>query len=308
MAGRDVTASSPRAVVIVPFRDAARHLPGLLDALSRLDGVTTGDWELVAVDNGSTDGGGGLVRAAIDRGAVAGRVLHRGDVASSYAARNHGVMASSAPVLAFTDADCRPRPSWLSAILDHLEGPDGAGDVVAGAVDVEVADATNVWELFDEAVHLDNEAMATAGRVATANMAVRREVLEVVGPFAEVTSGADHEWSRRARDAGFRVAFVPTARVGHPTRRTRREVVAKVVRTSRGQGELAAAEPGRRLILTASALARPLLLSRHVRVARTPVARGGWGLRTRLFGVSLAMRIRQVPAFVAGWRAAPPRG
>lgn len=302
-AGAATAERHPRVTVVVPFRDAAGLVPGLVAALAAQREVATTDVEVVAVDNGSADDGAAVMAAALSSAGLDGRVLHRDDIASSYAARNTGVEAARGAVLAFTDADCRPAPTWLAAILAHLEAPGHARDVVAGAVDLQVVDPGNVWELYDHAVHLDNEVMAGSGRVATANMAVRRAVFIEVGPFAELSSGADHLWSRRARDHGCRVVFIDGVRVSHPTRRSRAALVAKMVRTSRGQGEAAARDPSLRVGNSLRALARPLLVGRHLRVARTPVAVGGPGLRVRLFGAAVGLRIRQIPAFVAGWRA-----
>ncbi len=296
---------APVVSVVVPFRDAAGTLPALVDALRAQEpppDTGGGAVEFLFVDNGSHDAGPGLVADALAAG-LPGRLLSRDDVASSYAARNAGVAQARGDVLAFTDADCRPTPSWLAAIVAFYDG-DHADTVVAGAVDLVLVDDTSVWELFDHAVHLDNESMAVSHRVATADMAVRREVFDRVGPFRELTSGADHEWSRRASAAGVPIRFVPSVRVHHPTRATRRALLDKAVRISRGQGELAVADPSRRWSLAARAVARPLLLGRHLDVARTPAARGGLALRARLFGVSVVFRLRQVPAFVAGWRAA----
>lgn len=294
---------APTVSVVVPFRDAERHLPVLLQALVGQEGVDPTTVECLFVDNDSTDAGPELVRDAVGHDRPAGRLLARTGIASSYAARNTGVAAATGDVLAFTDADCRPHPTWLAAIVDHFRDPDHGRDVVAGAVDLELDDPTSVWELFDHAVHLDNEAMATHARVATANMAVRRDLFARVGPFEEVSSGADHQWSQRASDLGARIRFVDTVRVAHPTRRSRAALLAKAERTSRGQGEMAARDPGHRWTTVLRALGRPLLVHRHVAVARTPAARGGLGLRARLFVFSVAFRTHQVPAFFAGWRA-----
>lgn len=304
----DVARSHPLVSVVVPFRDAAAHLPALVAALARQEGLARDAWEVVLVDDGSTDEGPALLPAALGDLDVATRVLARSGAGSSYAARNVGIAAADGAILAFTDADCRPAPTWLAAIVDHLGAATATQDVVAGAVDLDLLDPTNPWELFDHAVHLDNAGSAAAGRVATANMAVHREAFDAVGPFAEVSSGGDWEWSRRARAAGWSVVYDPSVRVSHPTRTTRDAVLAKVLRTSRGQGEVAARDRAARPGAVLRAVGRPLLVHRHLQVATTPAAAGGIGLRARLFALSLGLRLRQVPAFVAGWREARSGG
>lgn len=300
MTGPDGVAAPPTVSVVVPFRDAAAHLPGLLDALEQQD-LPDERFEVLLVDDGSTDDGPHLVAQALGDGRVPGRMVSSQPPPSSYAARNAGVAAATGDVLAFTDADCRPAPDWLSALLARL-APAEADQVVAGAVEMTVDDRRNPWELFDAAVHLDNAAAATTGRVATANMAVRRAVFTSVGPFPEVTSGGDHLWSRRAREQGHAVVFAPEVVVAHPTRSTRAALEAKLDRTSRGQGEAAARDPALRTPTMLRALGRPLLVQRHLRVARSPDVDGGIGLRARLFLVSVWLRSRQVPAYFAGLR------
>ncbi|MBI3564315.1 MAG: glycosyltransferase, partial [Elusimicrobia bacterium] len=87
--------SAPSVSVIVPARDAGRHLrPAVLSALSA--GVP--DAEVVVVDDGSADGSvAGLAGLPV-------RVVSSGGRGEA-AARNAGVAAARAPALTFLDAD-----------------------------------------------------------------------------------------------------------------------------------------------------------------------------------------------------------
>ena len=215
--------------VIVPARNAEHTLPGCLAALDAQ--VDAPPFEVIVVDNGSTDGTGALVRPP-HRLVVEPR---RG----SYAARNAGIAVANGDVLAFTDADCIPDPRWLAAAAVALE----RAPLVGGRVEVLLPEHPNLWEVYDAAAYLDQEGFVEReGFAATANLFVRREVVGTVGPFhpALVSSG-DWELCRRAGRAGFRVVYAPDALVHHHPRRT----LVETWRLNRRLGEGWRDVPGR---------------------------------------------------------------
>lgn len=114
----------PAAVaVVIPARDAAATLPATLAALAA---PTLPAAEVVVVDDGSTDATAALAAAhpAVTRVvATVGR--------GPGPARNAGVAATTAPLLAFTDADCAPDPGWLAAGVAAL----ARAPLVQGRVD-----------------------------------------------------------------------------------------------------------------------------------------------------------------------------
>jgi glycosyltransferase involved in cell wall biosynthesis len=116
--------SKPLISVVVPFRDRRAMVRELLDALAA---QTATDFEVVMVDDGSTDGASDEVRSDIEVGRPVRLVANPGR--GAYAARRAGAAASAAPHLAFTDSDCVPQPGWLAAGLAALEG---GADLVNG--------------------------------------------------------------------------------------------------------------------------------------------------------------------------------
>ncbi|MGE4178041.1 MAG: glycosyltransferase family 2 protein [Thermoleophilia bacterium] len=179
--------------------------PGVARALRSLHGqLPPGALEAVVVDDGSTDdtaavaaeGGAVVVRHPVNRGLAA--------------ARNSGVAAATAPVVAFIDDDCEARPGWARGILAGYDAPDVAG--VGGPVHVGGGDgfvlgylrrhnplqqlemelargdapALRLWlylrRQWTEPVRPDRrEVFALVG----ASMSFRREVLEETGGFDE---------------------------------------------------------------------------------------------------------------------------
>lgn len=110
--------------VIIPVRDRRDLLAETLDAL---DAQTFSNFEVIVIDDGSTDGTREMAAAR----SVAGRPVRVLDNPGTgpYAARQHAADSTSAELLAFTDSDCVPTPRWLEALV---AAADAGADVVAG--------------------------------------------------------------------------------------------------------------------------------------------------------------------------------
>jgi GT2 family glycosyltransferase len=222
----------PRISVIVPVRNGGAWLHELVAALDAQT-LPREDFEVIVADDGSTDG----APAALQVEGEWLRVLHL-PPRTSYAARNDGVAAARAAVLAFCDADCRPEPAWLERGLEAVED----ADLVAGRVRFLGSDRATVWTLLDVDMHLNQEQAVRRGAAATANLFVHRATFDAVGGFdGSLASNGDYDFVRRALAAGARLTYAPGAVVWHPTRNTMRSFLGKIWRTNHA----AAARAGR---------------------------------------------------------------
>ena len=79
--------------------------------------------EVIVVDDGSAD-------ATSETGRAHGAVVIRHRVNRGLAAaRNSGLSAATAPVVAFLDDDCEPEPSWAQQLLSGYGKESSASEV-----------------------------------------------------------------------------------------------------------------------------------------------------------------------------------
>jgi glycosyltransferase involved in cell wall biosynthesis len=181
-------AMKPLVSVIVPVLDRRELLGRCLDALAE---QTVTDHEIVVVDDGSTDGSADAARAHPHAARI---VVVPGDGRGAVAARRIGVAAASGAVLAFTDSDCEPRPTWLAAALAALDAAPSVG-VVQGVT-------------IPERPLRPGERSMSVGRdtrlYETCNVVYRRAAFEAVGGFdPELGRRLGFRRSERLRRLGF---------------------------------------------------------------------------------------------------------
>ncbi|HMF93292.1 MAG TPA: glycosyltransferase family 2 protein [Vicinamibacterales bacterium] len=184
----------------------------------------TPEFELIVVDNNSTDG----TREVIERfEALDARVRYvfEPQQGSSYG-RNAGIRAARAPLIAFTDDDVRAQPDWLASIVRAFdEHPDA--DVVGGRV-LPIWPATppqwltrNHWTPLALVDYGDLPVAVNANHpicLVTANCSFRRRIFDAVGLFAPefglgkdgiLGSVEDQELQLRVMRARRRVLYDP---------------------------------------------------------------------------------------------------
>jgi glycosyltransferase involved in cell wall biosynthesis len=184
----------PDVEVIIPVRNGAAYLG---EAIASVAGQAGPRIAVIVVDDGSTDGSA-EVAASLSTEQVPVRVVRQPPLGSG-AARNHGVLASRAPLLAFLDADDVWVPGKLAAQLEALEEAPHAG-VVIGWID-EFGEPDR-----PEGVRLRPPGPAYVPSVSL----VRRQVFGLAGPFAPDPMTLEWmEWWARVVDAGVESITLP---------------------------------------------------------------------------------------------------
>lgn len=236
----DTTGESVRAPavsVIVCSHNGAQTIARTLASLQR-QSLPDERYEVIVVDDGSSDGTGDVAKG------FGTQVVRFDSSMGLAAARNAGVRASRAEILAFTDDDCEADPDWLAALLEAFSESDAGG--VGGQV---IAQCSNAFllgyletynplkplrlELLDSSLprrlvlylqrtligepDLANGALLYS--LVGASMAFRRSGLCSLGGFDETfrSAGEDEDICRRAhaQPTPIPLRYAPAARVLH---------------------------------------------------------------------------------------------
>ena len=227
-----MTSPQPYVSVIVPVHNGERLLPALVGAVSAQD-YPADRQELILIDNGSTDGTLRMIRDLEQQGVRGASEPVRG----SYRARNRGAGIASGEVLAFTDVDCTPGPSWLSQGVGQMMSEHI--DVLAGRVSQKVKGQANLYQTIEQIIYLRQSWYRTQGFGATANLFVRREAFEAIGGFDDrLWSSGDRMLCLQATRQGYRFGYHDGAIVHHSPRATARALARKEVRLGYGFGQI----------------------------------------------------------------------
>lgn len=195
--------------VVIPARNGAEWLSDVLTAIvSECDG---GPYEVLVVDDGSTDNSRQLAAAWAERGV---RVVD-GPRRGAAAAINAGVRASRFPFVAQIDQDVVVRPGWLSTLRGAMSGPRVAAAQGWYMLDPQASLPARVMAIDLEERYAAIEACNT-DHVCTGNVLWRRAAIEEAGGLDETLGyGYDNDLSYRLVASGWELRICSDARSFH---------------------------------------------------------------------------------------------
>ncbi|MBZ0111558.1 MAG: glycosyltransferase [Thermoanaerobaculia bacterium] len=187
----------------------------------------TESWELVIVDNASTDDTRAVAESVARSSSSPVRVVVEEELGLS-AARNAGIRETRAPYILYLDDDAFPASDWLEEIIAGLEQPGVMA--VGGPVDLRMEGEIptwldnslrpylSEWDLGNETIDLVYNELPRG-----ANIGFRREAFDRVGDFStflgrrgqSLRSGEEIEVCLRLERARQKIRYVPNARVDH---------------------------------------------------------------------------------------------
>jgi glycosyltransferase involved in cell wall biosynthesis len=248
--------------VIIATHNRAGKLRETLEALLAQKTPDALAWEILVVDNGSTDGTLEVFRSLAMQAPGRFRYVSEPRPGKSRAL-NAGIAVARGAVIALTDDDVSPAADWVATAATVLDrrGADGAGGRILPRWEAHVPswllgsnrllDALAIME-FDEPAMLPVPA-GSYPQVWGANMVWRRSALVAAGGFdtrlgpvgAKRYCAEDVDIVRRMLEAGRIVAYDPALTVYHRVSRARlRRAYFRRLMWHMGEGEaLAATDP-----------------------------------------------------------------
>jgi glycosyltransferase involved in cell wall biosynthesis len=217
----------PRVSVVVPSYNGDRTLKACLDSLQKLNYP---DYEIILVDDGSTDTTGQIALA----NQKVRYFRHQQNLGLSVA-RNTGIAAATGEIIAFTDSDCRADEDWLYYLVSSLLSNDFVAvggpnllppedSLTAAAVMVSPGGPAHVMLSDRQAEHIPG-----------CNMAIYKWVLAALGGFDPIfrRAGDDVDICWRLQQAGHKIGFIPAGFVWH----YRRSTIRAYLKQQHGYGE-----------------------------------------------------------------------
>jgi len=204
-----MTSAAPEVLdltVVMPAHNAAATIEEQLEAL--VEQVWSGSWEVVVVDNRSTDATADIVTRYADKDP---RIrLVRADERNGIGyTRNTGIDVARGRSIVMADSDDVVAPGWLAAIGDALRD----AEFVTGPLDVKALNPPHVVETRGFAIERGpGEFLGKFPFAHSCNMGFHREVVGRIGRFDEgLVNGSDVEYSYRLWRAGIELVYVPGA-------------------------------------------------------------------------------------------------
>lgn len=218
----------PIISVIISAKNEADRVAACFDSLSQQR--TRFSFEVILIDNGSSDGTYSLARKLASR--QKNFFVYREKKPGSSSARNFGAAKAKGSILVFTDADCRFAKTWLAEIARPLLKKSSYPVAAVGGRTLSEfqGETPNLLERYLDQLFVfwENDRLSAFPAflpwAPTCNLAVKKEVFDGLGGF-------DTSWKNAAYDVdlcwrlvlcGFVLAYAPKAEVHHLRRRNLR--------------------------------------------------------------------------------------
>ena len=226
---------SRRVSVIIPIYNDPE---GTRTTLKSLVCQKYDNYEILPVDNASTDETPTVIESFAESYPELVEPLEETEIQSSYAARNTGIEHARGEILAFIDADMHVEEDWLERLVGFYEETDC--DYVGYEVVVTTTADPTIWERYERSLAFPVEEYLGRERYApTCALLVERSVVDQVGRFDErLVSSGDREFGHRVHRAGFEQCFTDEVTAYHPARSSFDALRSKAVRIGRGREQV----------------------------------------------------------------------
>jgi cellulose synthase/poly-beta-1,6-N-acetylglucosamine synthase-like glycosyltransferase len=198
-------------------------------------------WELIVVDNASSDDTALAIRKFNNTASIQANYLLEAKRGKSHAL-NSAIQIARGQILAFIDDDCYPAPDFLQQIWKSFEDPF-IGYISGRIVLHDPSDYPITINESTTPRNFPARSFIPSGAIQGANMAFRRSILieiggfdPLFGPGAWFAAAEDVEAASRASDLGWMGQYCPNVIVRHHHRRKASDVPALCKSYAIGRG------------------------------------------------------------------------
>lgn len=218
--------NQPEIAAIICTHNRDNYLGLAIDSLLQQE---YNNYEIIVIDNASTDSTKEVVKVRLNQGKI--RYVYEAQLGLSVA-RNRGFAETNAPIIAYLDDDAIASPHWLEKIVTSYTKNSRLA-IAGGKVDLiwppgvtqprwiseNLAGALGLYDLGEELKLITNPNLTPRGL----NYTVRRSFLEEVGGFdlnlgrvgKKLLSNEELYMTQLAIQKGWQVAYLPEALVSH---------------------------------------------------------------------------------------------
>lgn len=218
---------TPQIAAIICTHNRDSYLGAAIDSL--LDQIGCDAYEILVVDNASTDNTRAVVEARLGNPRL--KYIYEPELGLSVA-RNRGAKESTAPILAYLDDDAEASPQWLKVLLAAYRENEQLA-IAGGRVTLiwpenmmpppwiskDMAAGLGLYDLGDQTLYIDNPNLTPRGL----NYSIKRAFLDQVGGFdpnlgrvgKNLLSNEELLMTELALAKGWQVAYLPEALAAH---------------------------------------------------------------------------------------------
>lgn len=215
----------PRISVVIPAYNSGNFIENVLNSIEK---QKFRDFELIVVDDCSTDNTWTLLQDFSEGSSVNVRLIKNEINRGPAASRNFGIKSADGEIIALTDSDCILRDNWLGMIDGEFKDP--SIDIVMGKVTIPkstfLGDSIaalgfpaggslgfeNMWQVSKDGFTI---------QIVTCNCALRGDIFKKAGFFDETFPsqfGEDTEFSQRLLRNGIKIKYSPNVVIIHQPR------------------------------------------------------------------------------------------
>ncbi|MEL7520293.1 MAG: glycosyltransferase family 2 protein [Cyanobacteria bacterium J06634_5] len=218
--------AAPLISAIICTHNREQYLGAAIDSLLN---QTLEHYEVIVVDNASTDGTADVAKARLGNPKV--RYIYESTLGLSVA-RNTGAQAAQGDIIAYLDDDAEASTGWLASLVSVFEKNERVA-IAGGKVTLiwppnahpptwlsaDLSSGLGAYDLGNELLYIQKSALTPRGL----NYAVRKQFLAEVGGFdthlgrvgKNLLSNEEQQMTRQALERDWKVAYVPEALAAH---------------------------------------------------------------------------------------------